>query len=176
MKIEQTTNLLQYLPALKDMLIRTVADGASIGFHAPVPDAEAEAYWRVVDESVSRGETLILVAHVGDKVIGTVQLAPSPKANASHRAEVQKLMVHPDARGIGIGRNLMIALEKLALENGRALLILDTLTGDIAEGLYTKLGYTRVGTVPHYTIEADGSHGDTTFFYKHLIQHSKSAS
>ncbi|NVJ97026.1 MAG: GNAT family N-acetyltransferase [Alphaproteobacteria bacterium] len=168
MKIEQTVTPLEYLPALKDMLIRTVAEGASIGFHPPVPEAEAEAYWHNVHDEVTAGTVLMLVAHVGDKVIGSVQLAPSAKANAPHRAEVQKLMVHPDARGIGVGRNLMVALEALALENGRTLLILDTLTGDIAEGLYTRLGYTRVGMVPRYTIEVDGSHGDTTFFYKHL--------
>jgi len=172
MKIEEIANLTDHLPALVDMLVRTVADGASIGFHAPLDAAEAEAYWHDVNAGLKSGQVWMLIAHVGDKVIGSVQLAPNMKANGRHRAEVQKLMVHPDARGIGVGRNLMIALETLALEKGRPLLILDTATGDIAEGLYERLGYTRVGMIPRYTVEVDGTHGDTTIFYKHLDQES----
>ncbi|MFC4349007.1 GNAT family N-acetyltransferase [Kordiimonas lipolytica] len=168
MKIEQIANLTDYLPAFVDMLVRTVGEGASIGFHAPLEPEEAEAYWHDVNAALKSGQVWMLIAHVGDKVIGSVQLAPCMKANGRHRAEVQKLMVHPDARGIGVGRNLMIALERLALEKGRTLLMLDTATGDIAEGLYSRMGYTCVGTVPHYTIEADDSFGDTTIFYKHL--------
>ncbi len=172
MKIEEIANLTDHLPALTDMLVRTVAEGASIGFHAPLDPAEAEAYWHDVNAELKTGQVWMLIAHVGDKVIGSVQLAPSMKANGRHRAEVQKLMVHPDARGIGVGRNLMMALETLALGKGRPLLILDTATGDIAEGLYERLGYTRVGMIPRYTVEVDDTHGDTTIFYKHLDRES----
>lgn len=168
MKIDQIANLTDHLPAFTDLLVRTVAEGASIGFHAPLEASEADAYWHDVNAALKTGQLWMLVALAGNKVIGAVQLAPCMKENGLHRAEVQKLMVHPDARGIGVGRNLMIALEALALEKGRTLLMLDTATGDIAEGLYTRMGYNRVGTVPDYTMEADGSFGDTTIFYKHL--------
>lgn len=168
MKIEQTSDLIPHLPSLKDMLIRTVAEGASIGFHPPLQDEAAETFWLNVQQNINRGDNMVLLAYAGNNVIGTVQLAFANKSNAPHRAEVQKLMVHPDARGIGVGRNLMVALERVALEQGRTLLILDTIEGDIAEGLYERLGYTRVGVVPGYTVEADGSRGATVIFYKHL--------
>jgi GNAT superfamily N-acetyltransferase len=168
MKIAPVTDLAPHRGALNDMLIRTVADGASIGFHAPLPASEATTFWDAVQAQLASRQSLMLAAFSGDRLVGAVQLALADKTNAAHRAEVQKLMVHPDARGRGAARKLMLALEKLALEHNRTLLILDTILGDVAEGLYTRLGYTRVGEVPAFTIEADGSFGTTVIFFKHL--------
>lgn len=36
------------MPALVELLAANVADGASVGFHPPLADAEAEGYWRGV--------------------------------------------------------------------------------------------------------------------------------
>jgi len=41
--------------------------------------------------------------------------------------------------------------------------VLDTVTGDDAERLYERLGWTRVGVIPGY---ADGRPCDTTVFWK----------
>ncbi len=64
----------------------------------------------------------------------------------------------------------MAAIEDTARAIGRTLLVLDTKTGSVAEGLYTHLGYTRVGVVPDATTERDGSRYDTIFFYRHLVK------
>jgi ribosomal protein S18 acetylase RimI-like enzyme len=79
-----------------------------------------------------------------------VQLDPAWAPNQPHRAEVLKLLVHPDARRRGIARSLMVALEGLARENGWTLLTLDTWTGQAGEGLYRSLGYTVVGAIPRF--------------------------
>ena len=47
-----------------------------------------------------------------------------------------------------------------------ALLVLDTVTGDDAERLYTRLGWTRVGVIPNYALYPDGRPCDTTVFWK----------
>ena len=70
--------------------------------------------------------------------------------NQRHRAEVVKLLVHPDARRQGIARQLMIALETVARTEGRTLLTLDTWTGGYAESLYRSLGYVVVGVIPRF--------------------------
>ena len=48
------------------------------------------------------------------------------------------------------------------------LLLLDTCKGSAAERLYTSLGWTRVGEVPNFALNPDGSWCDTVFFYKQL--------
>jgi GNAT superfamily N-acetyltransferase len=49
--------------------------------------------------------------------------------NASHRAEVQKLLVLRSWRRQGIGLALMTAIEQAARQTGRSLLVLDTRLG-----------------------------------------------
>ena len=63
---------------------------------------------------------------------------------------------------------LMEAAEAEARAEGKTLLVLDTVTGDAAERLYTRLGWTRVGIVPGYALYPDGRPCATTFFWKEL--------
>ena len=44
----------------------------------------------------------------------------------------------------------------------------DTVTGDDAERLYERLGWTRVGVIPNYALYPDGRLCATTVFYKQL--------
>jgi hypothetical protein len=46
--------------------------------------------------------------------------------------------------------------------------LLDTCKGGAAEALYTSLGWIRVGEVPRFALNPDGSPCDTVFFYKQL--------
>jgi len=101
-------------------------------------------------------------------IIGTVQLHPSPKANSSHRAEVAKLIVHPAARGAGLGRALMQHAEAEARRLGRSLLVLDTRAGDVANHLYRSLGYAEAGRIPRYVRSANGALHETVIYYKEL--------
>ncbi|WP_417449298.1 GNAT family N-acetyltransferase [Kordiimonas sp.] len=168
MQVEQTENLSPFLADLTDILVASVAAGASIGFVPPLARQVAEDYWLSVQEAVKDGRTILLLATENGKAYGSVQLVPCSKGNAHHRAEVHKLMVGPRSRRHGIGRRLMAALEHTAWENGRTLLILDTRRSDVADGLYGRMGYTRFGIVPAFTIDTDGTSHDTCFFYKHL--------
>ncbi len=92
----------------------------------------------------------------------------APLPNARHRAEVAKLMVRPSARGQGLGRALLAAVEAYAATEGITLLILDTETGSLAEQVYCGAGWTKVGSVPGYAADPAGSLKPTTFYYKEL--------
>ncbi|MDJ0930204.1 MAG: GNAT family N-acetyltransferase [Breoghania sp.] len=70
---------------------------------------------------------------------GTVNIDFDTPPNQAHRAEIFKLLVHPDFRRRGIARVLMEQAEDRAHEAGRTLLTLDTRTGDAAEPLYTSM-------------------------------------
>jgi GNAT superfamily N-acetyltransferase len=136
---------------LADVLHAVVHGGAGVSFILPFSLDDARAFWsQSVLPGVIARRRRMLVARLDGRIVGTVQLDPAWAPNQPHRAEVLKLLVHPDARRRGIARLLMIALEDLARANGWRLLTLDTWTGQAGERLYRSLGYTVVGTIPRF--------------------------
>jgi ribosomal protein S18 acetylase RimI-like enzyme len=152
------------------LLHACVLDGASIGFILPFTAAEADDFWRLkVLPGVEQGTRIVLLAEEAGSVIGTVQLDYDTPGNQRHRAEVRKLLVHPDWRRRGIGKVLMHAIEAHASRLGRSLITLDTRTGDAAEPLYTALGYRVAGVIPDYCRDTIVDRLDsTTVMYKSL--------
>lgn len=153
------------------LLRACVHDGASISFIMPFSIDDAEAFWRgKVLPGVAAGSSLLLVAEAEGRIAGSVQLDHDTPPNQPHRAEVRKLLVHPDFRRRGLARALMAELEAHARRLGRSLLTLDTRTGDRAEPLYASLGYQTVGVIPSFCRDpfaADKLDG-TTIMYKAL--------
>ena len=156
------------LPALCDIMADCVQGGASVGFMLPFESRDGEAFWAGVARGVAAGEIMLLVAEVDGRIEGTVQVGFAPMPNQPHRGDVKKLLVHRRARGLGLSRLLMEAAERKAAENGRSLLVLDTATGEVAEGIYERLGWQRAGVVPDYALFPDGRYCATTIFYKNV--------
>jgi acetyltransferase len=150
------------------LLQDAVDSGASVGFLPPVSPDAAEEYWLAAFTDVEAGHRLLLAALDGSRLVGSVQLELARKPNASHRAEVQRLLVHQAARRQGIGERLMRELEDLARQQGRTLLVLDTRQGDPSELLYQKLGYSKAGVIPGYAQSANGALDATAFYFRQL--------
>ncbi|PJG60500.1 GNAT family N-acetyltransferase [Aeromonas cavernicola] len=155
-------------PALITLLQDCVASGASVGFLPPLAEAVALEYWQGIEAELAAGSRRLWVAFEQHQLVGTLQLALCGKANGRHRAEVEKLMVHSQARGKGVGRALMATMEQGARDAGRTLLVLDTRVGDVASTLYRHLGYLEAGQIPDFARSANGSLAATLFFYKQL--------
>ncbi|KVP65722.1 acetyltransferase [Burkholderia ubonensis] len=158
-----------YIDALSDVLIDCVEGGASVSFMLPISRDTAARFWRQVADGVIRGERILLVAQRADgRVVGTVQLITALPENQPHRADVAKMLVHRDARRQGVGARLMAAADDAARAAGKAVLVLDTVTGSDAARLYERAGWQRVGDVPNYALMPDGRYCATTFFHKQL--------
>ncbi|MFE0516690.1 GNAT family N-acetyltransferase [Streptomyces sp. NPDC058964] len=154
---------------LAELLAGVVADGASVGFLAPLGLAEAVAWWHGRAAEVAAGRLAVWAARdEGGRVAGTVSLAFPDKPNSRHRAELVKLMVHREGRGRGLGRRLVTTAEEAAAAAGISLLHLDTETGGSAERLYRSAGWTRAGVIPDYAASPGGELRPTTLYYKHL--------
>jgi GNAT superfamily N-acetyltransferase len=154
---------------LVDVLIDCVEGGASVSFMRPLSAEKARAFWRRVAEGVAGDQRALLVAEDGARrIVGTVQLLLALPENQPHRADIAKLLVHRRARRQGVAQRLMDAVDSTAREEGRTVLVLDTVTGGDAERLYPRLGWQRVGDVPRYALMPDGRPCSTTFFYKHV--------
>lgn len=156
------------LESLSRLLLDAVAGNASVGFPAGLSAADAHRYWTGVWEASAAGRTVLLVARVEGRIVGTVQLVLSPYPNGRNRAEVAKLLVHSSARRRGLATHLMRAAEDAARQATRTLLFLDTETGSAAETLYRKLGWTRAGEIPDFAYRPDGQLRPTSFYYKRL--------
>lgn len=181
---------------LAEVLHAVVHAGASVSFFTPFSIDDAHALWvEKVLPGVRIGARKVLVARFDDsaapfgegnhqpgptgtgnqtlnnRIIGTVQLELDMPPNQKHRAGVAKLLVHPIARRRGVARALMVALEAIALSEGRTLLTLDTVTGSNAELLYRSLGYVVVGNIPRYARGAlTPELESTTVMYKELVR------
>ncbi|UAL50513.1 MULTISPECIES: GNAT family N-acetyltransferase [Metabacillus] len=151
-----------HIEKLSDLLIKTVEGGASIGFLPPMSHSQATEYW----ENVLEPNVILLIAKVNHEIVGSVQLQLCGKQNGRHRAEIAKLITHPDYRRKGIARLLMQKAEERAKQEKRSLLVLDTREGDVSNQLYISLGFTECGRIPLFAESADGKLDATIVYYK----------
>lgn len=162
-------DILSHLDSLADILENCVNGGASVSFMLPFSAEKARQFWLGVAESVARRERTVLACRdEGGEFLGTVQLITDQPENQPHRADVAKLLVHEKARRRGVATLLMEALEGVAVEEGKTVLVLDTATGSGAETFYQRAGWQKVGEIPRYALMPDGEMTATSVFYKFL--------
>lgn len=182
--IELSNKDRDWIPALGELFFDTVDGGASLGFLADVDEPQMREYWDAVFDQLGPRHRLWVLRHsaelrsdggpdggssgTGTRVLGTVQLAICGKPNGRHRAEVQKLMVHRDARRGGMAARLMAAAETAAREAGLGLLVLDTEAQSPAEAFYQSQGWQRTGEIPFYATNPDGTLRATALYWKRL--------
>jgi len=115
---------------------------------------------------------IVLVAEVEGELVGMAHVVPGGAANATHRAEVQRVAVAESARGGGVGTQLMSAAEEAAREQGLTLLWLTTHDGSDACAFYEGIGYTKLGVMPAYSERPDGVLSPAAFYFKDLRRSS----
>lgn len=149
---------------LSNLLVRVVKNGGSVGFLPPLQTEVADEYWK----NVLNPDVCLWIATLDNEVVGTVQLHFCTNQNGRHRANIAKLMAHPDYRQMGVARSLMQIAEKKALAEEKTLLVLNTREGDPSNHLYRSLGYVEVGEIPGYLESANREFHATVFYYKTL--------
>jgi GNAT superfamily N-acetyltransferase len=152
---------------LAHVLVACVEGGASVGFVLPMTPGKAATFWRRVGESLARGARQLLVAETAGAIVGTVQVVEPSSENQPHRADIAKMLVHPSARGRGVGARLLQAAEEVARSRGKTLLTLDTATPE-ADRLYRRHGWQLSGEIPEYALFPDGTPCATRIYFKKL--------
>jgi ribosomal protein S18 acetylase RimI-like enzyme len=153
------------LDELTALLVSCVAQGASLGFLAPLAVDSARDWWA----GIPRDGVILFLAERKGHIVGTVQLQPAESENGAHRGEIAKLLVHPSWRRQGIARTLMMTLEDEARAASKTLLVLDTREGDPSNDLYRTLGYREAGCIPGWARDAAGTPSASVFWYKALV-------
>jgi ribosomal protein S18 acetylase RimI-like enzyme len=166
MRITALTDKPEVVAALSDLLVEVVANGGSVSFMHPLAREDAAAFWKDSLARAAAGGRVVLGAWADDELVGTVTLDLAMPPNQPHRAEIAKLMTRVSRRGRGVARSLMRAAERIAVERGRTLLVLDTAADEGAAGFYERLGYVHVGAIPGYALKPHGGLTATIIFYK----------
>ncbi|HEX4221547.1 MAG TPA: GNAT family N-acetyltransferase [Pseudonocardiaceae bacterium] len=81
-----------------------VTSGGAVGYLSP-PDRAASDKWLAdLLDSVRAGDAALALARVDGQVAAFGCWRRNPWEALAHSAEIQKVMAHPDARGLGLGR------------------------------------------------------------------------
>jgi hypothetical protein len=156
------------IAALSELMIEIVAHGGSVSFMHPLSDEQARAFWQTSLAAADRGERIVLGAFDGEVLTGTVTLLLDCPPNQPHRAEIAKMMTRVSYRHQGIARALLQYTERIAVERGKTLLVLDTAEDEGAAGLYEKQGYHKAGIIPDYALKPHGGFTATIIYWKKI--------
>jgi ribosomal protein S18 acetylase RimI-like enzyme len=144
-----------------------IAEGGGFGWVRTPPRDALEKYWQGV--LLVPGRTLF-IGRLDGVVCGSSQLVRPPRNNEAQAfsAQLTSLFVAPWARGHGLARGLLAAVEQAALRQGVAILNLDVrATQTAAIRLYDAIGYVRWGTHPAYA-RVEGRIVEGHSYYKRL--------
>ena len=112
--------------------------------YADREDDEASSF-HPADATVPRGA--FVIATLDGRPVGCGALRPM----TDEVAEIKRMYVHPDARGLGVGRAIIAELERLAQDFGYRGLKLETgLRQPEAIALYTGRGFVRIESYADY--------------------------
>ena len=153
---------------LGQLLLDAHASGMALGLAAPLTPERAAEEWRMTAARLDPDDRVLLAAREDGRVVGTVQIVRASAENGAHRAEIQRLAVSGDRRGRGIGRALLEAAAERARAMGLTLLWLATHADTDSDRIYERLGWTRLGVIPGYSVRPDGAIVGNVFYYLEL--------
>lgn len=110
---------------------------------------------RSIRRFITAPSARVFVAVRGHELLGNLVLLL--RANA-RRARIYSVVVSPQARGLGIGNQLVESAERTAQREGRAAVTLEVRADNTAaRALYAKRGYAEASRLPgYYDDGADG--------------------
>jgi acetyltransferase len=155
-------------PALGTLWVAVIRAGGAVGFEPESPEADIRATAEQVVGEVAAGRELLLALGDEETLIGVVFLRPGTQATTDHRADLLRLMVHPDHQGRGLGRELVAAAVAEAGALGLETLLLSARGGTTLPEFYSRLGWTPVGTWRGSVKLAGGERRDEHWFQLHL--------
>ncbi|MCX2949525.1 GNAT family N-acetyltransferase [Lentzea sp. NEAU-D7] len=127
-----------------------VAAGGAVGYHEPPTYDRISSWLDTVLKQVRDGDAAFCTAVV-DGVVRAVGLwRRGSTAVFQHRAEVQQIMAHPSARGLGLGKLVVEGLVENARAAGIEIVMLGVRGNNHgAIELYERIGFRECGRMPN---------------------------
>jgi GNAT superfamily N-acetyltransferase len=106
-----------------------------------------ETMRRRIESLRGREDHIVLVACIGDEVVGWIDLGITHHLQSEPSAEIGGLVVSSAARGGGIGRRLVARAEEWALQRGLTRVVVRSqIAREGAHRFYLREGYERTKT------------------------------
>jgi ribosomal protein S18 acetylase RimI-like enzyme len=127
-----------------------VADGGAVGYLEPPDRATSDKWLAPLLEDVGTGDAALALARVDGRIAAFGCWRRMPWEPRQHSAEVQKVMSHPRARGLGLGRAVVGALVDNARGTDLEILLLGVRGNNHgALQLYEDFGFQVHGRAPN---------------------------
>ncbi|MBX3453469.1 GNAT family N-acetyltransferase [Ferrovibrio sp.] len=147
---------------------QAILDGSGFGWLVPPSRMVLEKYWRGVLMMPQRD---LFVARLDGAIVGSTQMLRPPSNNEAqaHAAHLTTFFIAPWARGHGLARGLLAAVEDVARKQGYRQVELDMrATQTAAMQLAEACGFQRWGTNPRYAY-VNGRYVPGYFYSKPLL-------
>ena len=165
-RLLSSSDVERQIDALAALLLEAVNGGEWLAMVPPLTGQRARDYWLALRPELDSGARVLLAGYRSGRMVGSGQLSLPGARHARHRAFVEKLIVAGSYRGQGIGRQLMAALSRAAVDSGRSLIVLYTRAAAPSVHFYRSLGYRTAGVVPGYSQAATGEAHDIMTLYR----------
>jgi putative acetyltransferase len=115
----------------------------SLELDLPIPDIDAELAG--MNQYYAPPHGLMLLAHVDGALAACGAFRRLPRYDAGTASEMKRVYVRPAFRGLGLGRQLVVALMEQAAKAGCSSMYLDTMEKlEAARSLYASLGFVEI--------------------------------
>ncbi|GAB3973733.1 hypothetical protein GCM10029978_053700 [Actinoallomurus acanthiterrae] len=150
---------------LHRMIHSVVELGGAVGWLTPPDRSETDRWLDEVLDRTRAGDAALALAILDGEVAAGGLWRRGTTDVFRHQAEVQKVMAHPMARGLGLGRRVLEALIDDARTNGIEVLILGARGNNHgAIELYERLGFREWGRLPNTIEVGDERYDDVKMF------------
>ncbi|WP_086667615.1 GNAT family N-acetyltransferase [Lentzea kentuckyensis] len=127
-----------------------VAAGGAVGYHEPPTFDRISLWLDGVLKQVRDNDAAFATASVDGTVQAVGLWRRGSTAVFQHRAEIQQVMAHPSARGLGLGKRVVQGLVDRAREAGIEIVMLGTRGNNHgAIELYESIGFREYGRMPN---------------------------
>ncbi|GAA4603019.1 hypothetical protein GCM10023195_09700 [Actinoallomurus liliacearum] len=147
------------------MIHSVVELGGAVGWLTPPERAETDRWLDEVLDRARAGDAALALALLDGEVAAGGLWRRGATDVFRHNAEVQKVMAHPKARGLGLGRRVLEAVIDHARTNGIEVLTLGARGNNHgAIELYERLGFREWGRLPNAIEVGDHRYDDVRMF------------
>ncbi|HUQ54581.1 N-acetyltransferase [Lentzea sp.] len=127
-----------------------VAAGGAVGYHEPPTRDRISTWLDGVLKQVRNGDAAFVTAVVDGEIQAVGLWRRGGTAVFRHRVEIQQIMAHPSARGLGLGRLVMLGLVDNARTAGFEIAMLGVRGNNHgAIELYESIGFRECGRMPN---------------------------
>lgn len=150
------------LAAVAKLIVDAAACGEALGLSAEITRPEYEKYLDQLMIDAERGDAGLAIVKNNDRdgtVIGSAQWTRSPYPTRRVLAELDRVVVTPDARGAGVGTALVEAIAADAQAAGVEVLMLEARGNNHAAiALYERHGFGRTGALRNVVANGAARH------------------